>query len=86
MTTLEYRRSVCLWGDWELLHLGGREYELLQLCGKIWFSHRRFRVVDDTAALKRVRELVASTDQKIAFSDMLVGTFVDTNCIAVPGD
>jgi len=61
MTTPEYQKSVRLWSNWELLHLCGRAYELLQLCGKVWFSHQRFRAVDDNAA-ERVQELVASTD------------------------
>ena len=64
MITLEYQKRVRLWVDWELLHLGGRAYELLQLCGKVWFSHQRFRAVDDNAALERVQELVASTEAK----------------------
>ena len=63
MNTPEYQRSVCLWEAWELLHLGVREYELIQLCGKIWLSHRRFRAVNDNAALEQVEDLVTSSDQ-----------------------
>ena len=65
MTTPEYQRSVCLWEEWELLNLGGREYELLQLCGKIWFSHRRFRAVNDNAALEQAHQLVASKESPL---------------------
>ena len=62
--TQNSEHSLRLWADWEFLHLGGRAYELLQLCGKVWFSHQRFRAVDDNAALERVQELVASTEAK----------------------
>jgi len=64
MSTPEYQKSVRLWANWELIHHGGREYELLQLCGKIWFTHQRFRAADNNAAIEKTSELMDLAEKR----------------------
>jgi len=56
-------RTVCLWSDWMLIHLGGCDYELLKIsCGK-WVPSDGIRAIDDTDACKQTEWLIATADQ-----------------------
>ncbi len=64
MNTPVTQRTVRLWADWELLHIGGQSYELLRLTGKAWLHQSTFNANNDTAALEEAKALVALADRK----------------------
>ena len=62
MTTSE--RSIRRWADWELINLGGNDYELLKLIGEIFYTHRTFYAKNDQTALEAAKDLIYTADQK----------------------
>ena len=57
------KRTVCLWSDWKLIHLGGCNYELLKSSGVLWVKSDGIRAVDDTDACNQTEWLIATADQ-----------------------
>jgi len=56
-------RTVGLWSDWMLIHLGGCDYEVFKISGGKWVPSDGINAVDDTDACKQTEWLIATADQ-----------------------
>ena len=55
-------RTVGLWSDWRLIHLGGCDYELLRISDGQWVRKDCVRATDDTDACNQTEWLIATAD------------------------
>lgn len=56
-------RTVGLWADWMLIHLGGCDYELFKSSDGQWVHNDNFHAVDDIDACKQTEWMIATADQ-----------------------